>query len=735
MRSRRTFLASLLLVIAASACGSRDVPDSGVTFVGTAACGECHAAAVELVAPTAHALAMQAATETSIHASFDSVRLSHFGVTSEFFRQSEKWLVRTDGPDGTTSDYEITHALGVYPLQQYLVRFPNGRYQMLPLAWDTRAREHGGERWFHVYPTESIPHTDELHWTGPLQNWNYMCAECHVTGLQRNYNASADSYSTTWRELGVRCEACHGPGSRHVAWARTWQRDSLRANAAYGGGQKGFLVDLGTSPGAWASDHGAPIARRTIPLGWNAQTETCGTCHARRETLVTDYAPGRPLLATHRPVLLEEGLYYPDGQMQDEVYEYGSFLQSRMYRAGVTCSDCHHASTQKVPPGNLVCAKCHQPDTFDTPAHHFHKLGSTGASCVACHMPPRTYMVVDPRHDHSIRSPRPDMSVRIGTPNACTTCHAERTNIWAARAVERWYGAPNPARHYGDVIAAGRRGLSSADTALIRLAADTGEAGIVRATAVSLLNRYDSPDVARALASAVRDPEPLLRLAAVMTSDGLAPDARFGMMAHLLTDSLLAIRVEAARALAEASDRVVTAEQQVAFDEFVAAQFVNAERPESHLRLGVFYLQRGQPEQAERAYLAAIRVGPRNAGGYLNLADLYRAQRRDADGERILRDGVRTVHQPAVLHHSLGLLLVRTQQLDQAITELAKAVELEPDVTRFAHVYAVALHSVGRSEDAVRVLEERRRRSPANTEIVEALTSMRAEIANSIKGR
>jgi Flp pilus assembly protein TadD len=268
--------------------------------------------------------------------------------------------------------------------------------------------------------------------------------------------------------------------------------------------------------------------------------------------------------------------------------------------------------------------------------------------------------------------------------------------------------------------------VPSADTALIRLASDTAEAGIVRATAVSLLNRYPTPDVAQALAAAARDPEPLLRLAAVMTSDVLAPDARFGVMAHLLTDSLRAIRVEAARMLAETPDHLMTAEQRGALDEFVAAQRVNAERPESHLRLGVFYLQRGQPEPAEREYLAAIRIGPRYAGGYVNLADLYRAQGRDADGERVLRDGLRTVHQPAALHHSLGLLFVRLRRLDQAVSELAKAVELEPDVTRFAHVYAVALHSMGRTGDAVRVLEETQRRAPYDREISEALTGIKA---------
>jgi Flp pilus assembly protein TadD len=496
------------------------------------------------------------------------------------------------------------------------------------------------------------------------------------------------------------------------------------AMTGYGNDQAGMLVDLSTRRGGWTLDGSARIARRRAPLGWNAQTETCGVCHSRRETLVSDYVPGRPLLATHRPMLLDEGLYHADGQILGEVYEYGSFVQSKMYRAGVTCSDCHHATTQAVPSGNLVCAKCHQPSAFDTPAHHFHKTGSTGASCVACHMPPRTYMVVDPRHDHSIRSPRPDLSIRIGTPNACTTCHTDRSNAWAARHVVRWYGAPSPERHYGDVFDAARRGVPDTDTALLQLAADPSEAGIVRATAVSLLPRYPTPALARAIERAARDPEPLVRLAATMSGELLAVDDRLRAFSHLLVDSLLAIRVEAARVLADVADHRLTADQRAAFDEFVAAQLVNAERPESHLRLGVFHTRRGKLELAERHYRHAIRVGPRYPGGYLNLADLYRELGRDVEGEQVLREGLRTVHQPAVLHHSLGLLLVRAGKLDQAVTELAKAVELEPDVTRFAHVYAVALHSLGRTGDAVHVLEEARRRAPFDRDISEALTDL-----------
>ena len=726
----RTYRGRAFMLLLVMAAGCQPKPEAATLhYVGSAACGECHAAALDLVAGTAHPLAMQPVGESSVLGRFDGASIDHYGEPSGFRREGGRWLVRTAGVTGAQEEFEITHTLGVYPLQQYLVAFPGGRYQVLPLAWDARAAAEGGQRWFHVYPDEPIRHTDGLHWTGPQQTWNYMCAECHVTGFQRNYELEADRYETTWHELGVGCEGCHGPGSAHVAWARSHPGQRTSDETVTGG--SGLPVDLGTGGAQWTFHGTAPIARRTPPLAHNVQAETCGVCHSRRETLVTSYLPGRPLLATHRPVLLDEGLYYADGQMQDEVYEYGSFLQSRMYRSGVTCSDCHHPSTQEVAPGNLACAKCHQPATYDTPAHHFHEPGSTGASCVACHMPPRTYMVVDPRHDHSIRSPRPDLSLRIGTPNACTTCHADRTDEWAARAVERTWGAPVPARHYGDVLDAGRRALPHADTALVRLAADTGAAGIVRATAVSLLSRNAAPGAARAIEVAARDAEPLVRLAAAASSEVLAPDVRLRAVSHLLTDSLLAVRIETARVLAAVPDHHMTHAQRaadsVASAEYIAAQLVNAERPESHVRLGVFHLQRGDVPRAERHYRHAIRLGPRYPAGYVNLADLFRALGREAEGEQVLRAGLENAVGPGSLHHSLGLLLVRTRRLDEAVEHLAKAVELEPDMPRFAHVYAVALHASGRPAEALQVLERALRRAPHDRELDAARRELRAD--------
>ena len=335
---------------------------------------------------------------------------------------------------------------GVTPLQQYLVALPGGRYQALGIAWDSRPKRDGGQRWFHLYPGEGVDHRDVLHWTKPSQNWNTQCAECHSTNLRKGYRWPEDRFVTTFSEIDVGCEACHGPGSRHVELARV-----ARARGRTLAAESGLIVRFTERRSrTWEMDAARGIARPTKFLESRLEIETCARCHGRRGVLSEDYQPGRLLSQTHRPALLDEGLYYADGQMKDEVYNWGSFLQSRMYAVGVTCADCHDAHDLKVKVGrDDVCSSCHQPERFATRKHHFHRENGKGASCVACHMRTETYMGVDARHDHSLRVPRPDLTVELGAgnaPNACNDCHRDRTARWAAQAVRRFYPEGTPDR-------------------------------------------------------------------------------------------------------------------------------------------------------------------------------------------------------------------------------------------------------------------------------------------------
>jgi Flp pilus assembly protein TadD len=706
------------------------------TFVGRPVCSTCHPEQDRRWHGSHHDLAMQVANEQTVLGDFGNATFTHRDVTTTFFRRDGKFVVRTDGPDGQLHEYEVAYTFGVTPLQQYLIAFPGGRYQALGIAWDSRPPAVGGQRWFHLYPEQRLVPGNPLHWTGLDQTWNYQCAECHSTNLQKNYRLDGDRYETTWSELNVSCEACHGPGSQHVAWARAGGTASTPEKPS-----KGLMVRLkDRDDAAWVMDPHTGSVKRTPPLPVRLEVETCARCHARRGIVHDRYVYGRPLMDTHRPALLEEGLYAADGQIQDEVYEYGSFLQSKMYRAGVTCSDCHDPHSLRVrDAGNALCAHCHLPERFDTPAHHFHQAGSAGAQCVECHMPAKTYMIVDPRRDHSLRRPRPDLSVQLGTPNACTACHTERTPQWAADTIVRWYGPGPRPPHFATALHAGRTHQPGAAGALVRLLGDTAMPGIARATAVSLLGRYLSPQSLRAVESVLADADPLVRMAAVSVLEAAAPNARLGMAVPLLRDAIRAVRIEAARILVPLDTARLSAEQRAALDlalaEYRQAQELNADRPEAHLNLGVLQARLGKPLEAERAYRTALRINPSFAPTYVNLADLYRAQNRDEAGEKILRQGLAVAPNDAALHHALGLLLVRRGRQSEALEALGRAAAIRPDIPRYGYVFGVALHSARQSTRALEVLTQAHEQHPGAPEILVGLATIsreRGQLASAI---
>jgi len=715
----------------ASATGIEPVEPAGAAaaeqpadFVGAAECAGCHPAQAMLWGGSHHQLAMQEAGAETLLGDFEAGALSHLGVTSRFSRRGEQFLVLTPDGEAGPEELEVAYAFGVEPLQQLLVRRPGGRLQALPMAWDARPAAEGGQRWFHVYPDEPLPPGDPLHWAGPYQNWNHMCGECHATQLRKRYRADGDHYETDWEELNVACEACHGPGSRHVEWA---QQPPAGAEPA---APEGFGLEVAVSGarGEWALTAGEPIAKRSAAAD-RSEVELCARCHARRATLREDYEYGRPLLDSHRLALLEEDLYHADGQILDEVYVYGSFLQSAMYEAGVSCSDCHDPHSLEVRGGaDAVCLSCHRSEVFDSPAHHHHEAGSAGARCVECHMPERVYMQVDARRDHGFKIPRPDLAAELGVPDACTGCHADRDAAWAAGVVAGWRAGRPPAPHFASAIAAGRRRSPGAVQALARLADDRSQPGIVRATALELLAQQPVPPPPATVETAVGNPDPLVRMAAARAGEALPPELRARLLAPLLGDELLAVRVEAARVLADAAtsgwasaDRAALSR---ALDEYRQVLRLDADRPEAQLGLGLLHARRGELAGAERAYARALEIVPGATPARINLADLHRMQGRDEQAEQVLREGLAADPESADLSHALGLALVRRGRHPEAIEVLGRAAELAPEQPRYAYVYAVALAGVGEGARAVTVLEEAQRRHPGDPQLLLALSTL-----------
>jgi len=699
LRLRAGFLVLLLMGMALWFAGcKKQVGDDGahtIRYVGREACVSCHAEASANWVGSDHDRAMAPATAETVLGDFNEAIFTQLGVETRFFQKEDTFFVRTEGSDGSMQTYPIDYVFGVRPLQQYLVAFSGGRLQALTVAWDTEQK-----RWFSLYPDERILPSEWLHWTRRAMNWNYMCAACHSTDLQKKYDLETDTYHTTFSEVDVSCEACHGPGDRHVGWAEA--AEARGDTAVYTPEVMGLTTRLNFS---------APASE---------QIDTCAPCHSRRGLVADGFVPGDRYLDHFAPALLDEGLYYPDGQIMDEVYVYGSFLQSQMYQAGVRCTNCHDPHTARLRlEGNSLCTQCHVADTFDVAAHHFHRPDSTGAACVACHMPERTYMQVDSRRDHGFKVPRPDLSVELGVPNACNGCHADKTLAWARDQVVAWYGPERPPT-FAQALAAGRAGVPAAVPALVAVAGAPEQPAIVRATALSLLERYAVPE-SRAMADqALQDPEPLVRYAAVHALEGQPPAVRALQIAPLLEDSVRLVRAEAGRVLAQGygtGGLPPPPAFERALREYRAGQEAVNDQASAHVNLAVLDEQQGDDAAAAVRYRTSLRLDSSFVPAHLNLATLLNRQRMAEEGagnveaahqlaqavEAQLKTAVRLQAVPvAETYYMLGLLLAEDPaRLPEAAEQLKEAARLSPNDARLHYNTGLAYQQLKQPGEAV----------------------------------
>jgi predicted CXXCH cytochrome family protein len=690
---------------------------TGLTFVGSETCSGCHQRQFKLWQSSQHRHAMDHATDASVRGDFNNVTFEYAGIRSRFFRRDQNFFVETDGPDGKLSTFEVKYTFGIDPLQQYLIEFPDGRIQALPIAWDTRPKDQGGQRWFHLYPNAAITHDDPLHWTKLYQNWNHMCAECHSTGVHKNYDAAHDRFATSFAEISVGCEACHGAGSRHVEWAR----GSRNPDDPY----EGLLVKFDERAGVtWRQAASTHLPERSTPPALlRKEVETCGVCHSRRGQFSKDWKPGQWLSDTHRVSLLDRQRFEPDGQMRDdeETYNYLPFKQSKMFAKGVTCSDCHdpHSAALRAQ-GDGVCAQCHAAETYETATHRHHNELTPPLSCVSCHMPVRSYMLVDKRHDHSFRIPRPDLSMQLGTPNACNDCHRDKSAQWASKQITAWFG---PQRHgYQAAYAAAFHAAWTEQVdaqALLKAVALSPEAPApTRASALAELPVPDVDLARRALA----DADPMVRMGALDMLEASPAEQLWPLAASRLSDPVRGVRIRAVELLASVPPEHRPAADAERFaraaSELIAAEQLNADRPDARTTLGNFYTRQGDAATAEAEYRAAIRLDPSFSAAAVNLSDLYRHLGRDADGVRVLHEALARSGQNASFHHALGLALVRQGKSDAALVELRRAAELDPGNARYAYVYAIGLNSTGHLDDALAVLRESLRQHPNDRDTI-----------------
>ena len=689
-----------LLVILMQRCqpGNKDISgteNKANDYIGDQQCKSCHASQYNDWLKSDHFKAMEKAEDSTVLGDFDQASYTADGVTTRFFKKDGKFIINTQGDDGKNHDYEVKYTFGHFPLQQYLVELPGGRMQATRASWDSRQH-----KWFHQYAGQRIDYRDWLHWSGNAQNWNTMCAECHSTNLQKNYDINTDSYNTTFSVLNVSCEACHGPGKLH--------RDYI-SSGEYKEGKR--------------ASHSFMLLNKTS--GQLPQINVCAQCHAVKGNISAVKINGNELLDDYIPAIPNTERFYADGQMEEEDYNYASFLQSKMFRRQVTCSNCHNPHSGKIRyTGNRLCLQCHS-SAYDDPGHTFHAVNTAGAACTSCHMPAKTYMGNDLRHDHSFRVPRPDLSVRYATPNACNNCHKDKTSQWAANAVEKWYG-PERKYHFAEDLIPGSKMNTGSEKHLTKLLADTSVPSIVKATAAHYLGGISTESSLNALLGCLKNTDAQVRYEALRSLMNFPSVRYLEVIAPLLNDKVRAVRIAAADLLSAVPKENIPSAYFRAYTlagaELHSYLLYQADFAHGNISIADYYMKINDQKNAERFYLRALQKDSLANLPRINLSILYNSQGRNREALQALGAAAEIDNKNARIFYDLALLHNEMNDPVAALLNFQKAYKLKMEDPRLFYNYGLLLQQTGNSARAVEVLETGLKMDRTSTSINYALS-------------
>ncbi|WP_041523827.1 tetratricopeptide repeat protein [Gilvimarinus agarilyticus] len=686
-------------------------------------CASCHAEQVKDWQQSHHFHAMEPATPQTVLGDFTNQTLNYQGATATFTRQGEQLFISMPGLDGKLQTLAVAYTFGYEPLQQYMFDAGKGKYQFFPFAWDSRVKENGGQRWFVLHP-EQTP-SDEFHWSNMGQNWNQMCADCHSTDFRKGFDLESQSYHSTYSAVNVSCAACHGSAEQHLKWA---EGDKSIAD-------KGYSTYIGVkAPLFRENDQG--LMQAIADIKPSRQVQVCASCHSRRSALADSQAPD-DYHNTFEPALITEGLYHADGQIWDEDYVWGSFLQSKMHEAGVTCSNCHNPHSGQIKlPGNQVCTQCHTQETYEDKKHHGHTLGSIGSACVDCHMPSTTYMQIDARRDHSFKVPRPDLSQSLGVPNACNGCHKDKSAKWSEANILQWHPESNYLghEHFATAFHKGDTGAADAGQELTKIAQDPRYPDIIRASALHRMARTPGQNAVVAIARAVRDGDPIKRQAAIEAASAYPTPDKWRMLSELLDDTHLPVRTQAARSLARmlvqpqetALDATDSARLRKVLDEYREVQAYQADRGFAHTNLGNLEHELGRSRNAEKHYRKAIEVEPIFMPAYVNLADLYRIRQNEAKVQEVLQQALAINEGAAAVRYAMAMSYIRQGDKPKALPELKAAASGADASANFIYTYGLLLQDMNRIPDAIVQLQKAYEREPGNPDISYTLSQLYA---------
>ncbi len=680
---------SLFVFFANYSCKQNDKIEKGQThftteitqksFAGSKECKVCHEKEYKDWMGSDHQLAMQKADSASVLADFNDAYFTGKGVKYHFFKKDSLYFVNTEGHDGKYHDYEVKYTFGFRPLQQYIVPFEKGKYQCLHSAWDDKS-----SKWFDLQPELKIKHDEWMHWTGGSMTWNNMCADCHSTFVEKNYEESSGAYHTSFVEINVGCEACHGPGAQHIEYYT--DRDKYK-------------------------DILPPKLYMNQNMNSKELVQKCARCHSRR-SMVTNYFDYKGhFLDYYYPNLIRYPTYEKDGQILDEDYVVGSFMQSRMYNLeSVSCSNCHDMHTMKLKKeGNNLCLQCHE-KKYDNYRHHFHKQDTKASQCINCHMTGKYYMGVDFRRDHSFRVPRPDQTVKYGTPNACNKCHKDKTAQWASDFIIGKYGKKRQ-KHFSDWLLPALEGNLDSLKSLI---SQTDFPDIIRASAVNILSdQIYSPNELNIVLKMLEDKSPLVRREAIMTLVNIGKGYEKAIEPRL-NDAIRTVRIAAARYFILNNIKIENTGFEKAKNEFLSDLHVNSDFASGQHQLALYYMSQGDRRLAKKAYEKALKID-----NYFNLSRMNLALMEYEDGniqlaEKLYKKVIEQEPEYSYPYFMLGLLYNEKSDNIKSLEYLKNAIEKQPPIPNAFYNYALKLQQAGKYKESLKVLDKALSLFPGN---------------------
>jgi tetratricopeptide (TPR) repeat protein len=676
-------------------------------YVGDQSCKECHKVEFKDWKKSDHYMSMLPANESTVKGDFNNVTFTADGVTSRFFKKGTKFFINTEGADGKNHDFEIKYIFGYKPLQQYLVQFPGGRLQVPRLSYDVIKK-----KWFNQYPGQKIPSHDWLHWTGNAQNWNTTCAVCHSTNLRKNYDVHSDTYKTSYSVINVSCESCHGAGKQHI--------DFVKSDDYIKGDKK-------------AKSDTKIIKNKNQ----TQQINNCAPCHTRITEISASHITSKELMDNYIPQIPDTENFYADGQMNDEDYTYTSFLQSKMFSKGVKCSDCHNPHSTKLKRiGNLTCTQCHVATKYDAPSHTFHKLGSTGSTCVSCHMPGKVYMGNDLRHDHFFRVPRPDLSVKYGMPNACASCHKDKSNASLAAAVVKWYG-PKRVYHFSDDLIPGSKLDSNSEVHLISLINNKAVPDIIKATAAFYLGSIPTQTSLNALLGCLNHKDAQVRYRALRSLANFQTSAWVMAVGPLLADKVRAVRIAAADLFITIPMDQIPSQYKESFvlanKELKSYLYYQTDFSVGNVMLADYYLKLQDYSNAETFYLKGLKKDSNMNYALLNLSTVYNSEGKNDQALKALQKAIQNDSKNERIYYNMALLYNEMGNKDAAETSFSKAVTLKSTNPRVYYNYGLILNEKKKYKEAEAVLQKGITINPSAPELYYALTFVYIQANNKPK--